>query len=102
MHVLTYCHVQEGLYAWVDESDDELRLVTGTPPSFLHCSRQGQLPGCLFMFDQIDQQCADGRTGEQCSSYCSYLSQTYVLIIIIKNLSVCVYCVCVHTMCVCL
>ena len=57
--------MQDGLYARMSESGGKLSLVSGAPPSFLHCSRQGQLPGCLFMFDQVDQQCADGRTGEQ-------------------------------------
>ena len=57
--------MQEGLYARVREGGGELSLVSGAPASFLHCSRQGELPGCLFMFDQVDQQCADGRTGEQ-------------------------------------
>ena len=59
---------QEGLYASVNESSNELHLVPGTPPSFLNCSCQGGLPGCLFMFDQVDQQCANGRTGEHSCS----------------------------------
>ena len=80
-----YAKMQEGFYAWVSEleSSKELTHVSGAPPSFLHCSRQGRLPGCLFMFDQmqVDQQCADGRTGKHCSYYCCYklLSQTYVV-----------------------
>ena len=69
--VSSVCHIQEGRYAWVHEGSDELNLVSGAPPSFLHCSRQGELPGCLFMFDQVDQQCAEGRTGECTSSHIS-------------------------------
>ena len=77
---------QEGHYALVDESSKELRLMSGTPPSFLHCSRQGGLPGCLFMFDQVDQQCADRRKGEYSGFSTSF--------------SVCVVCVCA-CVCVC-
>ena len=71
-------HMQEGRYAWVHEDGAKLSLVSGTPPSFLNCSRQGELPGCLFMFDQVDQQCADGRTGDhECSS--SHISLSFSL-----------------------
>ena len=99
-----YAKMQEGLYAWVSEleSGDELTLVSGAPPSFLHCSRQGRLPGCLFMFDQmqVGQQCADDRTGKQCSYYCCYklLSQTYVIIYYYNNLSLslCLCALCVY------
>ena len=93
LYCAMYAKMQEGLYAWVSEleSGKELTLVSGAPPSFLHCSRQGRLPGCLFRFDQmqVGQQCADGRTGKQCSYYCCYklLSQTYVIIYYYNNLS---------------
>ena len=94
-----FCHLQEGRYAWVPEGSNELRLVSGAPPSFLHCSRQGQLPGCLFMFDQVDQQCAEGRTGEVlslslthsvdvCVSLCVYAAHVWSCVVCAR---VCLY-----------
>ena len=86
---------QEGLYALVNEGSNELSLVPGTPPSFLSCSRQGGLPGCLFMFDQVDQQCADGRTGERstfvymygcvCAFACVWMCMYMCMCIIVYN-----------------
>ena len=82
--------MQEGLYARVSEDGDELNLVSGAPPSFLHCSHQGELPGCLFMFDEVDQQCADNRTGEQTMYVCVFV---YVCV---NGVCACVYvCLCV-------
>lgn len=55
--------------------DDNTTLhFTNTIPGFLNCShrRLGSLPGCLFKYDSVDEQCADGREGEwRYSSNCT-------------------------------
>ncbi len=41
-------------------------LITGYPPAnYLSCddNDQGRLPGCLFMWDNVDAQCVSGREG---------------------------------------
>lgn len=47
-------------------------LITGYPPAnYLSCddNDQGRLPGCLFMWDNVDAQCVSGREGNQNNLY---------------------------------
>lgn len=32
-------------------------------PGFLNCESEGNLPGCLYKYDDEDAQCAEGREG---------------------------------------
>ena len=54
---------QEGTYAYQDENGS-LALLSGIPSALVSCQRMGELPGCLFKFDDPDSQCADGRRGK--------------------------------------
>ena len=54
--------LQEGTFAYRNNSGG-LGVLSGVPAPLLSCTRQGQLPGCLFMFDDPYDQCSDGRTG---------------------------------------
>ena len=56
-------HMQEGTYAYQDENGS-LALLSGIPAALVTCRRMGELPGCLFEFDDPDAQCADGRRGK--------------------------------------
>ena len=43
------------------------RLVTYfCPPDYCRCVQKGDLPGCIFNPDRIDDQCAHNRTGVLC------------------------------------
>ena len=51
------------------------RLVTYyCPPNYCRCVTQGDLPGCIFNPDNIDNQCAHNRTGVLCGQCKSGLS----------------------------
>ena len=52
---LFYAHVQNvsGSVVWAS-----------VPVFYQDCSREGGRSGCLFKYDDPDDQCADGRTGE--------------------------------------
>ena len=60
--ILLVCS-QEGTYAYQDENGS-LALLSGIPAALVSCKRMGELPGCLFKFDDPDAQCADGRRGK--------------------------------------
>lgn len=38
-------------------------VFRATIPGFLNCTQEGNLPGCLFKFDRPNEQCTEGRTG---------------------------------------
>ncbi|XP_019857680.1 PREDICTED: uncharacterized protein LOC109585980 [Amphimedon queenslandica] len=59
-----YFYVQEGLWVYTDGSDIVFR---GAIPGFLNCTQERNLPGCLFKFDEPNEQCATGRTGDLCA-----------------------------------
>ena len=54
---------QEGTYAYQDKNGS-LALLSGIPAALVSCQRMGELPGCLFKFDDPDAQCANGRRGK--------------------------------------
>ena len=55
--------IQEGFYGWRNEDN---KLVTNIAiPTYLKCERDGRLSGCLFRFDNPDEQCTDMRKGER-------------------------------------
>ena len=49
---------------WVGVRNDSTPYFANTIPGFLDCSRLGTLPGCIFKYDNPDEQCAAGRQGE--------------------------------------
>ena len=60
--------MQEGIWGGVEEDENGVRRLTTAPvrPGYVDCDQQGRLPGCLFEFDNPDDQCRDGRQGEYC------------------------------------
>jgi hypothetical protein len=60
-----YVYIREGNYAYQLENGS-LTLLSGVPAALLNCKRLGQLPGCLYKFDDPDEQCAPGRKGFFC------------------------------------
>ncbi len=38
-------------------------------PGFLSCESEGNLPGCLYKFDDKDAQCDEGREGEKAAIF---------------------------------
>ncbi len=71
MHVITHMRHAELLYLiptpqdglWVGLGEDNTAFFSTTIPGFLNCTRAGTLPGCLFKFDDRNEQCASGRKG---------------------------------------
>ena len=54
--------VQEGFYGWRNQDN---QLITNIAlPTYLNCSRDGRLSGCLFRFDKPDRQCTNMRKGK--------------------------------------
>lgn len=51
-------------------------------PVFLNCIKEGEssLPGCLFKFDSLDEQCHEGRKGWKHADH-GYVCKTIVLCI---------------------
>lgn len=45
--------------------EDNSPFFSTTVPGFLNCTRAGTLPGCLYKFDQPNDQCAPGREGRR-------------------------------------
>lgn len=57
---------QSGLWGNVVNSNGDRQLVSTRPPAyFLSCHREGQLPGCLFQWDNVSAQCRTGRHGKE-------------------------------------
>lgn len=57
--------IQEGIWGGYDEVNGVRTLITARVlPGYVTCEPQGRLPGCLFKFDDISDQCSEGRTGE--------------------------------------
>ncbi len=53
---------QEGV--WGNESSGRGLITARVQPGFVNCKRQGRLQGCLFVFDDPDRQCRNGRKGQ--------------------------------------
>ena len=45
--------------------DNATLVTTRVLPGNVRCERAGRLPGCLFEFDQPNDQCRIGREGQQ-------------------------------------
>ena len=45
--------------------DNATLVTTRVLPGNVRCERAGRLPGCLFEFDQPNDQCRIGRKGQQ-------------------------------------
>ena len=59
--------VQSGVWGGVEIIDNKKMLVTANVlPSYVKCSQEGRLPGCLLNTDadRLDDQCRPGRHGK--------------------------------------
>ena len=56
--------LKEGLWVGSGEEYSNGLIFAPAIPGFLNCTNEGNLPGCLYTFDDPDSQCADGRTGQ--------------------------------------
>ena len=55
---------QEGIWGGNLSKSGVRTLITArVQPGYVNCTRQGRLPGCLFMFDNGTAQCREGREG---------------------------------------
>ena len=64
--LLVYCvpHVlQDSIWVHVSGYGSVITLRT-VPTSYLSCSQQSALRGCLVQFDHLGRQCAEGRIGK--------------------------------------
>ena len=56
--------LQSGVWGGVETISDEKTFVTANVlPSYVECSQEGRLPGCLLDTDRPDDQCRRGRHG---------------------------------------
>jgi predicted outer membrane repeat protein len=59
-----YFYARDGY--WVDIKPNYSLVSSTTVPGFLNCTRQGALPGCEIKYDNLEEQCAQGRRGTLC------------------------------------
>ena len=53
------------MWGGVEIVNDEKTFVTANVlPSYVECSQEGRLPGCLLDIGRLDDQCREGRHGE--------------------------------------
>jgi predicted outer membrane repeat protein len=57
-------YIREGSYMWATESNSVAIHIT--LPSYLKCTPEGRLSGCLYEFDDESLQCTDQRSGIMC------------------------------------
>lgn len=63
-------HMQPQFYA---EVRDEGIVWAYMPVQFQNCTQAGNLPGCLFQYDEPEAQCSDKRTGNLCNIVCLFV-----------------------------
>lgn len=68
MYMMFYIHacIQSGVWGGVELINGKQTFVTANVlPSYIDCSQEGRLPGCLVNTDtdRLDDQCRPGRHG---------------------------------------
>ena len=52
----------------IEKNGARVLVTERVQPGYINCRRQGRLPGCLFKFDNGEDQCRSGREGEPVGS----------------------------------
>ena len=60
---LFFSYIKEGIWVKSGNDTNDGLIFAHAIPGFLNCDDEGNLPGCLYKFDDPNAQCIDGRNG---------------------------------------